>query len=595
MTLFDNNNYRKHILSKLFRASPSWRAPPQKTDNCNQFVQSITFLVNHRHSQTRWRRYWNTHTTDLPALEYGTPVSTSQWHLYRRVVECFARTSVLHDAVSIPKVMRLHLLSDLTPTTWTTESTLWLVKLLRTRSLPMYAPIVVTTRQLVLDPISIPKFCFKFCNYALTWTKFCCSNFSPKFHDNRSSCSGSNFRAKCYCSNLCGHPSTRSEPNSQFYLWPFITSFWTQVSVLSFQSSHKFLSVMLFTLLSLINDWNSHIVKPPQHWNVSSMRWIGLILSRLHRWQLSCCLFPCMISPQICAPIVRPPVCNNPSANVIPTRVGPLCIFLKVLCFLFVFVLLHFVKPFLLFWPCSLPFLILAFCFSWCSWFVFDLAFVLFASVLDKIAFASYRPCQIIHSFDCFSGIRFSFDSLSPRSTPWTISLECLILTAHRRQSHRYKLCVSSCWFKRFQYLFTYVVHSIVPAVLMSKWSRKPPFLKLLVTTPMLIISDNVSFASCIQDVTRLSKSVKETMRLAQRGCQQIRKFRNCRDSWNWCISSEEKIRFQSFRFCQPLCSSSRQHDQHVTQLLCGNVALNDVSAKHKMVAESLRCSSTCS
>ena len=46
---------------------------------------------------------------------------------------------------------------------------------------------------------------------------------------------------------------------------------------------------------------------------------------------------------------------------------------------------------------------------------MFDLAFVLFAFVLDKIAFASYRPCQIIHSFDCFAGIRFSFDNLSPR------------------------------------------------------------------------------------------------------------------------------------------------------------------------------------
>ena len=32
-------------------------------------------------------------------------------------------------------------------------------------------------------------------------------------------------------------------------------------------------------------------------------------------------------------------------------------------------------------------------------------------------------------------------------------------------------------------------------------------------TTPILIKSDNVSFASCSQDVTRLSKSVKESMR----------------------------------------------------------------------------------
>ena len=84
------------------------------------------------------------------------------------------------------------------------------------------------------------------------------------------------------------------------------------------------------------------------------------------------------------------------------------------------------------------------------------------------------------------------------------------------------------------------------------------------------------------------------------RGCQQIDMFRNCRDRWYWFISqNENSIRFQLLRLCslehQPLCSSSRQHDQHVVQLfemLQRNPASNrnDVSARSKMVAGSLRC-----
>ena len=57
-------------------------------------------------------------------------------------------------------------------------------------------------------------------------------------------------------------------------------------------------------------------------------------------WQLSSRLFPCKISPQICAPVIRPPVCVSPDVSVIPS------VFLTGLCFSFVFVPLHFVKSF---------------------------------------------------------------------------------------------------------------------------------------------------------------------------------------------------------------------------------------------------------
>ena len=68
------------------------------------------------------------------------------------------------------------------------------------------------------------------------------------------------------------------------------------------------------------------------------MRWIGLFLSPLRRWQLSCRLFPCRFIPQICAPVARPPVCTGPVVSVSPIRVRPLCVFLTGLCFLLVFV-----------------------------------------------------------------------------------------------------------------------------------------------------------------------------------------------------------------------------------------------------------------
>ena len=84
-------------------------------------------------------------------------------------------------------------------------------------------------------------------------------------------------------------------------------------------------------------------------------------------------------------------------------------------------------------------------------------------------------------------------------------------------------------------------------------------------TTLMLIKSDNASFASCSQDVTRLSKSVKESMRsplnvvaskstsfetvvTVEIGLYRRGKSVRLQPLWLWRLEH------------QPLCSSSRQH-----------------------------------
>ena len=144
------------------------------------------------------------------------------------------------------------------------------------------------------------------------------------------------------------------------------------------------------------------------------MRLIGLFLSRLRRWQLSCHLLLCRISPQICAPVAGPPVCVSPFVSVFPTRIRPLGVFLTGLWFLFVFVSFHFVKSFL-------PFLVVLFtlCFALALAFAltrlaFALALILFGFALARLAFGFCRPCQTIHKFGCLACIQFSFDNLSP-------------------------------------------------------------------------------------------------------------------------------------------------------------------------------------
>ena len=101
----------------------------------------------------------------------------------------------------------------------------------------------------------------------------------------------------------------------------------------------------------------------------SSLCWVGLFLGRLRRWQLSCRLFPCRISPQILCSShsttsLRQSSCQR-DPNPCPSVYA---------CFSFC--------------PCLCP------CGA-CLWFC--------------------RPCQTIHSLGCFAGIQFFFsDNLSP-------------------------------------------------------------------------------------------------------------------------------------------------------------------------------------
>ena len=135
-----------------------------------------------------------------------------------------------------------------------------------------------------------------------------------------------------------------------------------------------FVRFILFTLLSLVS--NSHIVRAPDFEIAASIRWIGLFLSRLRRWQLSYRLFPCRVKPQICAPVARLPVCTSPAVSVIPIRVRPLCVFFTSLCFLRAFVPLHLVKSFL-------PFLAV----------MFTLSFVPSSCLCPCLCLSSLCPC----------------------------------------------------------------------------------------------------------------------------------------------------------------------------------------------------------
>ena len=85
-----------------------------------------------------------------------------------------------------------------------------------------------------------------------------------------------------------------------------------------------------------------------------------------------------------------------------------------VVCFLFVFVPLHFVKL-------CLPFLAVFFTLSFALALAFALsrlpvalAFVLFCLCPCQACLWFYRPCQTIHSFGSFACVQFSFDNLSP-------------------------------------------------------------------------------------------------------------------------------------------------------------------------------------
>ena len=230
------------------------------------------------------------------------------------------------------------------------------------------------------------------------------------------------------------------------------------------------------------------------------MCWIGLFLERLRRWQLSCRFLPCRVRPQIWVRVDRPPVCVSPAVRVITTRVRPFCKVLTVLCVLRVVVPLHFVKnrsllscrcvyPLPCSCPCRCPCLRLA-CFCPCP-------------CQACLRLCLCRPCQTIHLFGCFASIRFYFGSLSlcdrqfhtVNSFLGTFDLGCPSPTDPS---------VPAAWFfeliQRFSITSTKFVHSVVQAVLINKCDNSD------------FESDNVSVASCSQAVTRLSKSVKESM-----------------------------------------------------------------------------------
>ena len=174
---------------------------------------------------------------------------------------------MLHAAVSIPNVVCLHLLSDLTPTACPTDSMLRLVNLLPTQSSCQFGhpsacsgsncctssvfPTFVTVHQLALNRVSVPTSVIPICVPIFMTTRHLVLN--PTFN--------------------------------------FVTI--------------------------------RHLVLSPR------LCWIGLFLSQLRRWQLSCRLLPWKISSQICAPVTRPPVLRQSSCQRV---------FLTGLCFLFVFV-----------------------------------------------------------------------------------------------------------------------------------------------------------------------------------------------------------------------------------------------------------------
>ena len=109
--------------------------------------------------------------------------------------------------------------------------------------------------------------------------------------------------------------------------------------------------------------------------------------------------------------------------------------------------------------------------------------------------------------------------------------LELLILPALRRQIHRHRLRVFRAN-STFSISFTNFVHSVLQAVLISKWSRTPRLSKPLMTTPILIRSDSVfCFMLPPRDSSfNICQGNREVA--TERGWQQIHKFRNCRGSY---------------------------------------------------------------
>ena len=137
------------------------------------------------------------------------------------------------------------------------------------------------------------------------------------------------------------------------------------------------------------------------------------------------------VIPQICAPVAGPPICVSPAVSVIPTA----CLRA-----------LHFEKSFL---PLLAVLFTLSIAFALAR-LAFALALVLLACALARAGLAfgfivHARQSTRLVVLQVFGFLCTISRNVTVNSTPRTVSLNILILTAHHRQIHRLRLCVSFC------------------------------------------------------------------------------------------------------------------------------------------------------
>ena len=388
-----------------------------------------------------------------------------------------AGTTVLHAAVSTPYVICLHLLSDMTRRTELNPVTRQSV----THPIvsPIFVPNVVTTSQLAVDPIYVP-ICVL--NWVPNFVIIRHLDLDPLFVPNS---------VPTFVPHFRDNPSSRSEPSTRF-LWTFVISFWTHFSS---QLSVQSLCPPSCSLRCLSSTDNSDVDNPP---NIELLP-PGVFLNMLRRCQMSCHVFPCRVSPHVCAPVAWPPVCVSPVASVTPTRVRPLCVILTGLCVLSVVVLLHIVKAFLPFLAEPLSFVfVLAFALARLA---LALAFVLFAFAFVVCArpFCKYTvffryPLAMCQSIPHLEQLPWNFWSWMPIADK-SIGTGSVFFVLIQR-------------FRSLHKLRPFCRTSGVDQQTISKSA----FLQTFDYNFNLISSDRISFTSCSKDVTRLSDSVKESM-----------------------------------------------------------------------------------
>ena len=138
----------------------------------------------------------------------------------------------------------------------------------------------------------------------------------------------------------------------------------------------------------------------------------------------SCRLFPCRVTPHICAPVAGPPVCVSPVVSVIPNPVCPFCVILTGSCVLRV-VVHHFVK-------CVLTFLAVVFTLP----FVFVLAFVLvrLGFVLARARLSTCLVVLQVFGFPSTVSRHVPVNSAPRNSVGGTFDLGCPSPTNHPSQ-----------------------------------------------------------------------------------------------------------------------------------------------------------------